>query len=74
MYSLDYHSFDKKKRPGDSPELKLENYVHCTVQSRFSDIKFSDNLWFSDYFVKTNFQFNVITQLSDSFCRDQKFH
>ena len=26
-----------------------------TVQSRFSDIKFSDNLWFSDYFTKTVF-------------------
>ena len=27
-----------------------------TVQSWFSDIKFSDNLWFSDYFSKTIFQ------------------
>ena len=26
-----------------------------TVQSRFSEIKFSDNLWFSDYFAKTIF-------------------
>ena len=39
-----------------------------TVQSRFSDIKFSDNLWFSDYFSKTIFQltkyiksFNLVT-------------
>ena len=35
-----------------------------TVQSRFSDIKFSDNLWFSDYkeslyFTKTIFQFTT---------------
>ena len=31
-----------------------------TVQSRFSDIKFSDNLWFSDYFAKTiQFQFTT---------------
>ena len=28
-----------------------------TVQSRFSDVEFSDNLWFSDYFAKTIFQF-----------------
>ena len=27
-----------------------------TVQSRFSDNKFSDNLWFSDYFTKNIFQ------------------
>ena len=27
------------------------------VQSQFSDIKFSDTLWFSDYFTKTVFQF-----------------
>ena len=31
----------------------------CTVQSRFSDIKFSDNLWFSDYFTKTVFHFTT---------------
>ena len=30
-----------------------------TVQSRFSDIKFSDNLWFGDYFAKTIFQFTT---------------
>ena len=30
-----------------------------TVQSRFSEIKFSDNLWFSDYFSKTIFQFTT---------------
>ena len=30
-----------------------------TVQSRFSDIEFSDNLWFSDYFSKTSFQFTT---------------
>ena len=30
-----------------------------TVQSRFSDIKLSDNLWFSDYFSKTIFQFTT---------------
>ena len=28
-----------------------------TVQSRFSDIEFSDNLWFSDYFTKKHFSF-----------------
>ena len=31
--------------------------LFCTVQSRFSDIKFIDNLWFSDYFAKTIFKF-----------------
>ena len=40
-------------------------YVYnFTVQSRFSDNKFSDNLWFSDYFSKTNFQiksFDLVT-------------
>ena len=30
------------------------------VQSRFSDIKFSDNLWFSDYFEKTIFSIYYI--------------
>ena len=30
-----------------------------TVQSQFSDVKFSDNLWFSDYFPKTIFQFTT---------------
>ena len=28
--------------------LRMKNYSN-TVQSRFSDFKFSDNLWFSDY-------------------------
>ena len=30
-----------------------------TVQSWFSDIKFSDNLWLIDYFSKTIFQFTT---------------
>ena len=30
------------------------------MQSRFSDIKFSDNLWFSDYFAKTFFSIYYI--------------
>ena len=38
--------------------LNLSKFNTC-VQSRFSDIKFSDNLWFSDYFTKTIFQFNA---------------
>ena len=38
---------------------KYEIPIHYTVQSRFSDIKFSDNLWFSDYFTKTVFQFTT---------------
>ena len=37
----------------------LVKFDYCTVQSRFSDIKFSDNLWFSDYFSKTIFQFTT---------------
>ena len=52
------------------------------MQSWFSDIKFSDNLWFSDYFTKTIFlnllhniiRFSDIMQFSDSFCGDQKCH
>ena len=31
----------------------------CTVQFRFSDIKFNDSLWFSDYFAKNIFQFTI---------------
>ena len=31
------------------------------VQSRFSDIKFTNNLWFSDYFSSTIFQFTTYT-------------
>ena len=50
----------------------------CTVHSWFSDIKFSDNLWFSDYFTKTIFQFTKsfcdIMQFNGSFCEDQKCH
>ena len=52
-----------------------------TVQSWFSDIEFSDNLWFSDYFTKTFLcllqeiiQFSDIMLFSDSFCDDQKCH
>ena len=34
--------------------------VQCTaVQSWFIDIRFSDNLWISDYFAKTIFQFTA---------------
>ena len=55
--------------------------VH-TVQSQFSDIKFSDNLLFSGYFRKDNFSiyykeviiFSDIMRFSDSFLRDQKCH
>ena len=49
--------------------------------SRFSDIKFSDNLGFSDNFSKTIFhklheiiRFSDIMQFSDSFCGDQRCH
>ena len=48
------------------PDMKIQNFYRtcsCTVQSPFSDIKFSDNLWFSD-----------IIRISDSFCGDQKCH
>ena len=38
--------------------LVVKQYV-VTVQPRFSDIKFSDNLLFSDYFAKTIFQFTT---------------
>ena len=34
--------------------------VQSTMQSRFSDIKFSDNLWISDYFTKTIFSIYYI--------------
>ena len=45
------------------------------MQSRFSDIEFSDNLWFSDYFTKKLFfnslhkiiQFSDIMRFSDVF-------
>ena len=37
----------------------LDSLFSGTVQSRFSDIKFSDNLSFSDYFTKTVFQFTT---------------
>ena len=41
--------------------LYIELKKACTVQSRFSDIKFSDNLWFSDYiFYKDHFSFHYI--------------
>ena len=52
-----------------------------TVQSRFSDIKFSDNLQFSDYIQKTVIfllhKTNIFSdnmRYSDSFCIDQKCH
>ena len=39
--------------------ISISQLFECTVQSRFSDIKFSDNLWFSDYFANTIFQFTT---------------
>ena len=41
--------------------ISLNNweFFFSTVQSRFSDIEFSDNLWFSDYYSKTIFQFTA---------------
>ena len=40
--------------------------IHCTQQSRFSDIKFSDNLWFSDYFQRPFFNLlHKIIRFSD---------
>ena len=57
-----------------------QNYIH-TVQFRFSDIKFSDNLWFSDYFQRPFFNllnkiiwFSDIMRFSDSFSGEQKCH
>ena len=51
-----------------------------TVQSRFSDIKFSDNLWycilqrpFFNLLYKI-IRFSDIMRFSDSFCKDQKCH
>ena len=35
--------------------LVVDRNFHMYVQSRFSDFKFSDNLWFSDYFSKDHF-------------------
>ena len=40
-----------------------------TVQSRFSDIKFSDNLWFKDQLIAFS---DFMLQFSDSFIGDQK--
>ena len=40
-------------------KMKQTSNYSYRVQSRFSDIKFSDNLWFSDYFTKTIFQFTT---------------
>ena len=37
--------------------IKSFQKEYSAVQSWFSDIKFSDNLWLSDYFSKTIFQF-----------------
>ena len=58
-----------------------DEHLTSTVQSRFSDIKFSDNLWFSDYFSKNIFnllhkiiRFSDIMQFSDNFWGDQKCH
>ena len=50
--------------------ISLADFRHlgllCVLRSQpikfiqvFSDIKFSDNLWFSDYFAKTIFQFTT---------------
>ena len=52
------------KKDLEHPELHPFGIIKCkclklfeiTVQSRSSDIKFSDNLRFSDYFTKTVFQ------------------
>ena len=59
----------------DLEGLKALRYC-STVQSRFSDIKISDNLGFSGYF------FNLLQKIirfsdmrfSGSFCGDQKCH
>ena len=42
----------------DGEKLRTVSNVY-TVQSRFSDTKFSYNLWISDYFAKTIFQFTA---------------
>ena len=34
-------------------KMNILTSILSTVQSRISDIKFSDNLWFSDYFSTT---------------------
>ena len=44
-------SFRLSGSPSYAGAMELSSFY--TVQSRFSDIKFSDNLWFSDYFSKT---------------------
>ena len=65
---------DQSESWNPNPALWL---VPNTVQSRFSDIKFSDNLRFSDYFSKTIFNllhkiihFSDIMRFSDSFRGD----
>ena len=49
----------KSWRPETMAEAIWAVLQEGTVQSRFSDIKFSDNLGFSDYFSKTIFQFTT---------------
>ena len=49
-----YWSIWTKKKLSSS---NFPSFKPSTVQSRFSDIKSSDNLWVSDYFAKTIFQF-----------------
>ena len=38
---------------------KKDKTTEYAVQSQFSDVKISDNLWFSIYFTKTIFQFTT---------------
>ena len=71
-FPLDFHEKNVFSIPTSQ---KNQLVLPSTVQSWFSDIKFSDNLWFSDYFTKTFFNLlHKIIRFSDSFYGDQKCH
>ena len=55
-FPLDFHEKNVFSIPTSQ---KNQLVLPSTVQSWFSDIKFSDNLWFSDYFTKTVFHFTT---------------
>ena len=54
-----YETFVQFKSFGQGIKCRNWYWMTNTVQSRFSDIKFMDNLWFSDFFSKTIFQFTT---------------
>ena len=59
LFTFIFGTVDYLSPPLYCTEIVLNSTVQHSVQSQFSDIKFSDNLWFSDYFTKTIFQFTA---------------